>query len=213
MWLQFSAYSDSNWASCLTTYPFTTGFCITLRTNPFSWWTKKQTIVSRSSTEAEYHAMASTTCELVWLKTLLFDLMVLHPKHIILYYDNQVALHITRNLVFHERTKHIKIDCHYVRENFHSNLMSIHISTQHQIVDIFTKALGKELFHHVVCKLGITDLLDPTWGRVLEVILGVNQDYLLLRCRTWISPCNYHLPYLAYPFTLFSLANFVYIQL
>ena len=138
-------------------------FFITLRTSPFSWRTKKQTVVSRSSTEVEYHVMASTTCELVWLKTLLSDLMVLHPKHIILYCDNQVALHIRLNPIFHERTKHIKIDCHYVREkkNRSDLLMSIHISTQHQIANIVTKALGKDLFHYFVCKLGITDLLDP----------------------------------------------------
>ncbi|KAL6344279.1 hypothetical protein AAG906_037847 [Vitis piasezkii] len=150
-------------ASCPTTRRSTTGFFITLGTNPLSWRTKKQTVVSRSSAKAKYCAMATTTCELVWLKTLLSNLMVLHPKYIILYCDNQVALHITLNPVFHEHTKHIEIDCHYVCEKFRSGLlMPIHISTQHQIVDIFTKALGKDLFHHFVCKLGITDLHAPT---------------------------------------------------
>ncbi|RVW13589.1 Retrovirus-related Pol polyprotein from transposon RE1 [Vitis vinifera] len=150
-------------ASCPTTRRSTTGFFITLGTNPLSWRTKKQTVVFRSSAEAKYRDMATTTCELVWIKTLLSDLMVLHPKHIIFYCDNQAALHITYNPVFHEHTKHIEIDCHYVREKFRSDLlMPIHISTQHQIVDIFTKALGKDLVHHFICKLGITDLHAPT---------------------------------------------------
>ncbi|XP_022880841.1 uncharacterized protein LOC111398117 [Olea europaea var. sylvestris] len=62
---QLSAYSDVDWASCPTTRRTTTSFFITLGNSPISWSTKKQTIVSQSSTEAEYHAMAMTTCELV----------------------------------------------------------------------------------------------------------------------------------------------------
>ncbi|KAK6120357.1 hypothetical protein DH2020_045895 [Rehmannia glutinosa] len=160
---QISAYSDSDWASCPTTRRSTTGFIVKLGTSPISWRTKKQPVVSRSSAGAEYRAMACTTCELVWLKTLLLDLKVLHPQRILLYCDNQAAIYISRNPVFHERTKHIEIDCHYVREKFLSGLlMPKYIPARNQMADIFTKALGKDLFHHFVCKLGITNLHAPT---------------------------------------------------
>jgi len=107
--------------------------------------------------------LASTTCELTWLKTLLHDLNVHHSKLMILYCDNQVALHIAQNLVFHERTKHIEIDCHVIREKLQSGLITTrHISTSNQLADIFTKALGRDHFQALSRKLGITDLHAPT---------------------------------------------------
>ena len=80
-----------------------------------SWKTRKQKIVSRSSAEAEYRSMAPATCELTWLRYLFNDLQV-HLKIITLFCDNQAALCIAANPVYHERTKHIKLVCHVVRE-------------------------------------------------------------------------------------------------
>ena len=74
-------------------------------------------MVARSSAESEYRAMTTTTCELVWLKQLLEELKFGKIDQMELVCDNQVALHIASNPVFHERTKHIEIDCHFVREN------------------------------------------------------------------------------------------------
>ena len=73
-------------------------------------------MVARSSAESEYRAMATTTWELVWLKQLLGVLKFGKIDQMELVYDNQAALHIASNLVFHERTKHIEIDCHFVKE-------------------------------------------------------------------------------------------------
>jgi len=75
--------------------------------------------MSRSSAEAEYRSMAALTSELVWLKALLASLGVFHMQAMHLIYDSQVSLHIAKNPVFHERTKHIEIDCHFVRERYH----------------------------------------------------------------------------------------------
>ena len=81
-----------------------------------SWKSKKQTTISRSSAEAEYRVMATTTSELIWLQQLLVDFGVSLTSHMLIFCDNQAAIHIASNPTFHERTKHIKIDCHFVRD-------------------------------------------------------------------------------------------------
>ena len=78
---------------------------------------KKQDVVARSSVKAEYQAMALATCELLWLMHLLQELRFGNYDQMKLIYDNQVVLHISSNPVFHERTKHIIVDCHFIREN------------------------------------------------------------------------------------------------
>jgi hypothetical protein len=79
--------------------------------------------VLRSLVESKYKSITSLTCELVWLKYLLEDLQAIHLQLTLLYWDNQVALQITANLIFHERMKHIEIDSHTMRERIQSSLI------------------------------------------------------------------------------------------
>ena len=115
--------------------------------------------MARSSAEAEYHSMASITCELKWLKVLLLSLGVHQPKAIPLLCDSQSALHMARNRVLHERIKHIEVDCHFIRDAVQEELIDpSYVSTTNQLADIFTKTLGKTHYEFLLCKLGIYDL-------------------------------------------------------
>ena len=100
--------------------------------------------MARSSTEAKYRALANTTSELLWLRWLLKDLGVSTSFATPLYCDNQIAIHITHNDVFHERTKHIEIDCHFIRYHLvHGALKLFSVFSKDQLADIFSKSLPK----------------------------------------------------------------------
>ena len=118
-------FSDADWATCTNSHRSVTGYCLFIGSYLVSWKTKKQDTVSRSSSKAEYRALASTTFELQWLIYLLSDLQISCSQQPILYCDNQSALHITANPVFHEHTKHLEIDCHLVREKAQTGLMRL----------------------------------------------------------------------------------------
>ena len=98
----------------------------------------------RSNTEAEYHAIADTAFELLWLRWLLKNLGVSTSSVTPFYCDNQSAIHIAHNDVFHEWTKHIEIYCHFIRYHLvHGALKLISVSSKDQLADIFTKSHPK----------------------------------------------------------------------
>ncbi|RDX86688.1 Copia protein, partial [Mucuna pruriens] len=111
-----SGYCDADWAGSPIDRRSTTGFCISIGGNVVSWKSEKQNIISRSSAEAQYRAMTLATCELIWVKQLIQKLKFANIQPMKLYCYNQATLHIASNPVFHERTKHIDIDCHFIRE-------------------------------------------------------------------------------------------------
>jgi hypothetical protein len=160
--LHVEAFTDSDRAGGPSDGRSTTGYCVFLGGNLVNWKSKKQTVVARSSAEAEYRAMAHTTCEVVWLQSFLEEIGFSVQLPMPLYCDNQAAIHIATNPVFHERTKHIEVDCHLVREKLTGGVISTpYVSTGAQLADMFTKSLFKPRLELLCNKLGLFDIYSP----------------------------------------------------
>ena len=139
---QVIGYCDVDWADLPADRCSTSRYCVFIRDNLISWKSKKHDVVAKSSAEAEYQAMVLATCELIWLKQLLQELRFGKDEQMTLVCDNQAALHIASNPVFHEMTKHIEVDCHFIREKIASGCMTTSfVNSSDQLADIFTKSL------------------------------------------------------------------------
>jgi hypothetical protein len=142
--LRLVAYSDADWARCLDTRRSVMGWCMFLGDSLISWKSKKQASVSKSSTESEYRAMSAACSENVWLHGLLVELGFSQSDSTPLHADNINAIQIATNPVYHERTKHIEVDCYSIWEALDNRVTSLpNVFTNLQIADVFTKAMTR----------------------------------------------------------------------
>ena len=115
---------DVDWVGSKEDRRSTSGYCVFVEGNLVSWKSKKQSVVSCSSAESEYRSMIQSVREILWISQLLMEVGIRTCFPAKLWCDNQVALHIAFNPVFHERTKHSEIDCHFICEKIQLGLIS-----------------------------------------------------------------------------------------
>ena len=152
-------FVDADWGKCPDSRKSVSGYCYFLGNSLVYWRTKKQPIVAKSSSEVEYRALGTATCELQWLAYLLEDLGITCTRQAVLYCDNRSAVDIAANPVFHKRTKHLEIDCHIVKEKLQAGLMRLlRISFQDQTANIFTKGLHPSPFQKLLSKLSMINI-------------------------------------------------------
>ncbi|GJY99739.1 ribonuclease H-like domain-containing protein [Tanacetum coccineum] len=144
---QLSAYTDADWAGCLVTRRSTSGYFMFLGDNLLSWSAKRQVTLSRSSAEVEYRGVANVVAETAWIRNLLCELHTPLFTTTLVYRNNVSAVYMSANPVQHQRTKHIEIDIHFVRDFVASGQVRVlHVPSRFQYADIFTKGLPTALF-------------------------------------------------------------------
>ncbi|PWA81139.1 hypothetical protein CTI12_AA188860 [Artemisia annua] len=150
------AYSDADWAGCPTTKRSTSGYCVFLGNNLLSW---SSNTLSRSSAEAEYRGVANAVAETCWLRNLLRELHTPLSSATLVYCDNVSAVYLSCNPVQHQRTKHIEIDIHFVRDLVAAGQVRVlHVPSRYQYADIFTKGLPSALFEEFRSKITLNIL-------------------------------------------------------
>ncbi|KAK3026559.1 hypothetical protein RJ639_041145 [Escallonia herrerae] len=147
-------YTNNDWAGSIDDRESTSGYAFTLRTGVISWVSKKQSSIAQSSAEAEYVAAAKATSQAIWLRRVLEDIREKQNGGTKIFCDSKSAIAIAKNPVSHERTKHIAIKYHFIRDAVEMQLK--HCKTNFQVTDIFTKALPKDKFQYFREQLGVT---------------------------------------------------------
>ncbi|GJX20821.1 G2/mitotic-specific cyclin C13-1-like protein [Tanacetum coccineum] len=174
--MALTAFTDSDWGGIADGGRSTTAYIIYLGSNIISWRSSRQKSVSRSSTEAEYKALANGAAELSWVQNLLLELGLSVTKPPTLFCDNAGATYLCANPVYHSRMKHVALDYHFVREKVtNGSLRVLHIHSADQLADVLTEPLGRE----EVKRRPLADYIEKVQKNVTVNMRGVLIDWLV----------------------------------
>ncbi|KAL4272215.1 hypothetical protein GQ457_13G013050 [Hibiscus cannabinus] len=139
-------YSDSDWCGDIDDRKSTSGYVFFMGDTAFTWLSKKQPIVTLSTCEVEYVAAFWCVCHAIWLRNLLSKMMLKQADATVIHVDNKSTIELAKNPVNHERSKHIDVRFHFIRDHVKGgNVELVHVASQDQVADIFTKPLPKVL--------------------------------------------------------------------
>jgi hypothetical protein len=151
-------FTDSDWMGSVVDRKSTSGYCFSLGSAMISWSSRKQGSIAQSTAEAEYIAASAASREAVWLRKLLSDLFRTELEPTVIHCDNQSCIKLTENPVFHDRSKHIEMRYHYIRDMIQRKVLSLqYVPTAEQTADIFTKPLPLIKFAYFRDKLGVAE--------------------------------------------------------
>jgi len=151
-------FTDSDWMGSVVDRKSTSGYCFSLGSAMISWSSRKQSSIAQSIAEAEYTAASAASREAVWLRKLLSDLFRTELEPTVIHCDNQSCIKLTENPVFHDRSKHIEMRYHYIRDMIQRKFLSLlYVPTAEQTADIFTKPLPLIKFGYFHDKLGVAE--------------------------------------------------------
>ena len=161
--LEVEGYTDADWAGDKTDRRSTSGYFTFVGGNLVTWRSKKQKVVARSSAEAEFRGMAHGVCEMLWICNVLKELGFKLKKPMDLHCDSTSAIEIAHNPVQHDRTKHVEVDRHFIKENLDRKIICFpFVYTEDQLADVLTKGVSRKVFDNSVGKLGMIDIYAPT---------------------------------------------------
>ncbi|PON83175.1 hypothetical protein TorRG33x02_210090 [Trema orientale] len=156
------AFTDADWAGDIDDRKSTSGYCTFVWGNLVTWRSKKQSVVSRSSAEAEFRAVAQGICELLWLKMMLEELKVTKEESMKLFCDNKAAINIFHNPVHHDRTKHVEVDRYFIKEKIEKGIICMsYVTSSEQAANLLTKSLSRPIFKKLIDKLGMMYVFSP----------------------------------------------------
>lgn len=159
---KIKVFTDADWAGSIQDRRSTTGYCTFVWGNLVTWRSKKQSVVARSSAEAEFRALSHGICEIMWLKLLLQELKIRFDSSMEVYCDNKAAIAIAHNPVHHDRTKHVEVDRHFIKEKIEEKIINLmYVPSSDQVADILTKGLLRPVFERLLIKLKLFNLYSP----------------------------------------------------
>jgi hypothetical protein len=166
--LELMDYSDSDSARDIDDRKSTTSFVFYMEDTTFTWSSKKQSIVTLSTCEAEYIATTSCVCNSIWLRRILKELWMPQEKHIEIYVDNSSVIALAKNPVFYDRSKYIDTRFHYLWDCIANKKVEVkYVKTQDKVTDIFIKPLTYDVFIKIRDVLGVIKKLSL--GGMLKV--------------------------------------------